>query len=649
MRPFPWVPPLACLLSLALSGCTLSTTATPSPETGTAITGTVHGGQNPIIGTHVYLFAANAGVFTPNVNGYGNASVSLLTAGTGRTLDTSGGATNGDYYVTTVGPGGTFSITGDYTCTGGQQVYLYALGGDPGLGSGANSAVGLLAALGTCPGTTGATGQTFSSGLSVFINEVSTVAAAYAMAGFATDAVHVSSSGTAAAKLGIANAFVNAAVLETLSTGVANQFPPALPTGSGGGAVPQAEINTLGNILAACINSAGPTSSTCSTLFSNAESGGTTGTPPTDTATAAINIAHNPVAAVSALWGLSSAFAQFTPTLTAQPNDFTMSILYSDPELYDDGGPLAIDGSGNVWAAADSVFKFNGQAYDYTGGTGWSGFFGNNLAIDVSGNAWVLNSSAVGKFNSSGTVSQSGGYSAGLGISSPTSIAMDSSSNAWIGNSGVGNLLKVSSSGTLSGTFTGSGLTTPGPVAIDSSGNVWIADLSSGAIVHLSNAGAALSGIGGYTGVGLNTPTGIAIDHVGNVWVSNSGGTSGSVTEISKTGTLLSGSGFTNSALSNPKAIAIDGAGNVWVAGANATSEISSGGTFLSGSTGFAAADGLVSGIAIDGSGDVWLNYDPYNFLFGYTYYMQEMVGAATPVVTPVSLAAKNNTLGTTP
>ena len=39
---------------------------------------------------------------------------------------------------------------------------------------------------------------------------------AYALAGFATDATHVSSSGTAAAKLGIANAFINAAILETL-------------------------------------------------------------------------------------------------------------------------------------------------------------------------------------------------------------------------------------------------------------------------------------------------------------------------------------------------------------------------------------------------------------------------------------------------
>ena len=123
-------------------------------------------------------------------------------------------------------------------------------------------------------------------------------------------------------------------------------------------------------------------------------------------------------------------------------------------------------------------------------------------------------------------------------------------------------------------------------------------------------------------------------------------GTGGGVTEISSTGTLLSGSRFhCTFALSNPKAIAIDGAGNAWVAGSNSTSEISPAGTFLSGSTGFTAADPAAA-IAIDGSGDVWLTSESFNFLFGFTYYTQVMIGAATPVVTPLSVGVKNNTLG---
>jgi streptogramin lyase len=648
MRSSAWVLPLACLLPLVLTGCTLSTTAAPTPEAGPAIQGVVHGGQNAIVGAHVYLFAANT-------TGYGNASLSLLTSGTGRTLDSSGGATNGDYYVTT-GSGGAFSITSDYTCTGGQQVYLYSLGGDPGLGTGTNSAAGLMAALGTCPGTAGTTGHTFSSGLSVIINEVSTVAAAYAFAGFAADAVHVSSSGTTAAKLGIANAFINAEILQT--SGVANPYPPPGVGYYGGpGSVPQAEINTLGNILAACVNSSG-TVSACTTLFANAESGGTTGTTPSDTATAAINIAHNPVAAVAALWGLASAYAQFNPALTAQPNDFTISILYINEILAgfttQTAGPLAIDASGDVWSANDVVDEINPQGYDYTlansdlGLGGYSGFSGaGNIAIDVNGNAWAISYNALGEFNNSGgLVSPSGGYT-GLGLNSPTFIAMDASSNAWIGNTSGGNVVKVSSSGTLSGTFTGSDISHPGPVAIDTSGNAWVADLSSGAIVELSPTGTPTN----YTAATLSTPTGIAIDHSGNVWVSNSS----SVVEISSTGTLISpAAGYSNSSTPGLLGVAIDGAGNAWVAGPSSIAEISSSGTILSGSTGFTSVDdNSVKSIAVDASGNVWTNYVAcsYSFLYGTSCSAsyQEVVGAGAPVVTPLALGVKNNTLGTRP
>src|ERR1039458_7169186 len=277
---------LACLLCLMLSGCSLGTTSAPTPEAGLAISGSVHGGQSPIVGAHVYLFAANATGYggaglSPSSN---NASVSLLNAANTGLSDSVGA------YVLTNSTGG-FTITGDYSCTLNQQVYLYSLGGSS--SSTTNSAAGLLAVLGNCPGGSSA----FAAGTPfVSVNEVSTVAAAYAFAGFATDALHVSSSGTALAETGIANAFANSANLAGISTGVALATTPA-----GNGTVPQSEINTLANILAACVNSTGPSFAACSTLFSNAESAGSSGTAPTDTATAAINIAHNPGANIAAL------------------------------------------------------------------------------------------------------------------------------------------------------------------------------------------------------------------------------------------------------------------------------------------------------------------------------------------------------------
>src|SRR6185437_4804356 len=87
-------------------------------NTGATLTGKVRGGQQPIVGAHVYLMAANTTGYGGNgmAASASNASVSLLTSGTGTTLDTSGGATSGDYYVTTDGAG-SWTITGDYTCT----------------------------------------------------------------------------------------------------------------------------------------------------------------------------------------------------------------------------------------------------------------------------------------------------------------------------------------------------------------------------------------------------------------------------------------------------------------------------------------------------------------------------------------------------
>lgn len=326
--------------ALGLAGCAGMSGGTA----GVKLTGKVNGGQQPIAGSHVYLFAAN----TTGYGGNGiaaspsNASVSLLTNNLNTHITTVGDPLAGDFYVTT-GSDGSFTITGDYTCTAGQQVYLYALGGDPGAGT--NSAAGLMAALGACP-----TAGNFAAATPyVVVNEVSTVATAYALAGFATDATHVSSSGTALAQTAIANAFANAANLETLSTGTALATTPA-----GDGTVPQSEINTLANILAACVNTTGPTSTGCMTLFANATADGTsTGAQPTDTATAAINIAHYLGTNVANLFGLSTGTPPFEPGLTSPPSDWKVTLSYTGTTHVSE---ISTPVNHIVWDAAHGVF-----------------------------------------------------------------------------------------------------------------------------------------------------------------------------------------------------------------------------------------------------------------------------------------------------
>ena len=263
------------------------------------VQGLVNGGRSrAVVGARVYVLQVNT-------TGYGNPSISLLTSTTGNPSDSIG------YYVLT-GEYGGFSIAGNYTCTVGHQVYLYVRGGNSG-GNGTNSAIGLMASLGACPKA----GNFTSAEPFVFVNEVTTVAMAYAMAGVAADPTHISRSGIPLAATGM----TNAANLARVSTGLANATLPS----HRGTEVPQSKINTLANILSACINTSGPTSTSCTTLFANAR--GTGKAMPDDTATAAIYIAHNPRANISTLYSLQpEQDAPFRPNLESAPADFTISL-----------------------------------------------------------------------------------------------------------------------------------------------------------------------------------------------------------------------------------------------------------------------------------------------------------------------------------
>jgi hypothetical protein len=507
-------------------------------------------------------------------------------------------------------------------------VYLYVLGGDPGLGTGVNAAAGLMAALGSCP-----TGGNFLSGTSpisyIVVNEVSTVAAAYAMAGFATDATHVGSSGTALAQTGIANAFANAANLETIGTGVALATTP-----TGNGTVPQAEIDTLANILAACVNSNGA-GSACTTLFANAESSGTAAT---DTATAAINIAHNPGANVATLYGLSTANPPFGSALTAQPNDFTVALSFAGGGLKESLS-IAIDGSGDAWAAnysSSSVSEFSSAGVALSPSTGYTGgalAAPYSIAIDNSGNAWVASGGGAGvsKFSSAGV----GTAYAGGGSVNPVSVAIDGLGAIWLtsGNS----VSKFSNAGVAlspSTGYTGGGLERDWSIAVDGTGNAWIANRGNFGLSEFSNSGTPLSPSTGFTGggyvPGLET---IAIDGSGDIWVPDyeSYPTPG-VSEFSDSGIALSPStGYTGGGLINAVSVAIDGSGNAWVANSSngTVSEFSNTGKALSPSTGYVFVGNGTWSIAIDGSGNVWTTNIISNTL-------SELIGAATPVITPI-------------
>lgn len=619
------------IASTLLTGCSLSPTAEPTPEAGASIQGRVHGGQQPVVGASVYLYAAGT-------SGYGAASTSLLNSSVlTNNPSNSGQDGNGNYYVIT-DTNGNFNIGSDYSCTSGQQVYLYAVGGNPGAGT--NHHAGFLAILGSCP----AAGNFASATPFVFINEVSTIAAAYAFAGFATDATHVSGSGTVLAKQGMANAFANAAQLANIATGAALATTP-----NGNGTVAQNVINTLANILAACINSdgqiiGGAEQSNCYTLINNDPN--SSSQYPTDTATAAIYMAQNPGNNPSTLFQLQSAVASpFQPEASGL-NDLTVGIQYAGGSL-NGSNAIAIDSSGNAWVVSGNSVTVLSPTGSFlsTPGTGYKGGGVNDanaIAIDTSGNAWITNflNNTISKVSSTGVfASPSAGWSV-TGFDYPTNLAIDASGNAWVTNQYAGVVI-VSPTGVFSGQFSGHGISYPYSIAIDTSSNAWIADGLSNALTEITPNDLYPTGANGYTGAGFDVPAKVAIDSSGNIWVANR--SNKTVNEISST-LSLENTITAEGGLQGSNGLAIDGGGNVWVSNMSTScvTEISNSGTVLSPSTGFYGGGIFMpNGIALDPSGDVWVANS------GNT--VVELIGSSVPVVTPIAAGLANNMLGTRP
>jgi len=615
--------PFSLLAAALLSGCgsfqtqqiasvattTTTTTTTPATTPGSPIVGNVHGGDLPIVGAHIYLFAANTA-------GYGAPSISMLNpAQPGVAFDANG------YYVLTDDKG-FFQISGDYTCTTGQQVYLLSIGGNPGLPAGqVNPALYLMAAMGACP-----EGQTnFASAVPyIFMNEVSTVAAVYALSGFMTDGTHVSSSSTPGALQGIANAFLTVTNLADVASGTAR-----IQNVGGNGDVPQAEINTLANLLVTCVNSDG--TSGCTPLFSNAPD--LSGVAPTNTVSAALNIARKPGANVAALFTASKITPSFQPALTAAPNDWSLALTFYADKMV---GPYfpAIDSVGNIWVpayAGNALIEFDPTGTILSGANGFTGG-GLNLpyavAIDSRDSPWVINfgpinASTVSKFSPVGVSLLSSPYACDTQCFFP---AFDASQNLWISGSQRVSVLRPD--GSVLKKFTTSAYDSG--IAINSTGIGW--SIGQPSLLYHIGLPATLSSTTETTTTSGTDLTSVAIDSADNVWYASNKNNAIGVSD--KNGILVSpANGYTGGGLKGPAQIAIDGSNRVWVANreGNSLSAFTSTGVAISPTTGYQSA-GISNprGLAIDASGNVWLTNFTYNSL-------TEFIGIATPSATPIS------------
>jgi streptogramin lyase len=584
-------------LSALLAGCgnglagDLNSAGTGS-QAALQVSGIVHGGQQPVTQATVQLY-------TVGTTGLQSASTALI----GTTVQTDGS--------------GNFNITGKYSCTSATQVYIVATGGNS--GSGTNGSISLAAALGPCASLT--------SGTYIVINEVTTIAAAYALAPFAADIAHIGATGSN--PTGLVNAFANAALLSNTSAGSAGGA--SLPTGV---TVPLAEINTLANIVAACINTVGSSSTPCTTLF--------TATGASDTFKASLAIAKNPGAsAITGLYTLSVPTAPFQPTLTGSsaPNDFTIAVSATGGGTLATPYGIAIDASGNVWVTnetgtAVSELSASGSLVASPTATGLAGAQG--IAVDRTGNVWVANTAgnSVVKFTlTSGSVSGTNSFTAG-GVTAPSAIALDSASNAFVANFNGNSVTGLTSAGTALGgsPFTGSSnnIKVPTGIAVGPTGAVYVTS-GLGSIVNLANSGAYIAALTDGT---LQGPASVAVDATGRVLATGfTTGTSvgGALSEFASGGTPVGISPVT-SGISAPAGVATDGT-SIWVAndassGALAQFSYSSA-TPASPSAGFGSLSSPVA-VAVDSSGSVWTTNSGSNSV-------SKFIGLAVPVVTPLA------------
>lgn len=438
------------------------------------------GGQQPISGAAVTLWAAGT------TGSYGTAATSVATT----TTDS-----NGNF---------TFNVAGVSPCTTGQYLYITSAGGDP--GGGTNSFAALMAAL---PAPCGpGTANTF-----VTVNEVTTVASVTALQQFMSITPGGNPAWTigapAANVTGLANAFVQVGNLTNIGTGTSGVTTSASTINSVTYTTTitpdSTKINTLADILAACINTAG--TSICTSLFTDTTPSGSSA--PTDTIQAAYYLATNAgglaLPAHGALQGepyyLCSTYvsgtAPFQPSgacsvsSTTYPTDWAIGVGWQTSNGTATVGTantygVAIDGNGNVWTAYSvvsgstsnpaNITEFNQAGQVQFTPVASTVISAGPTTQENGGTPTTYSPNFTSVLNGSSTYSVLGGR--GL------DLAIDTSNNAWFSSTNgavppvtvadASVLTQVSPTGTSTGWLIPA--LAPGPLAIDGSNNIFVTD-----------------------------------------------------------------------------------------------------------------------------------------------------------------------------
>lgn len=234
----------------------------------------------------------------------------------------------------------------------------------------------------------------------------------------------------------------------------------------------------------------------------------------------------------------------------------------------------------------------------------------------------------------------------GYTLSAPVGVAVDSSGDLFVADSGDNKVYEVTSAGTVTQLASGYAFSAPFGVAVDSSGNVYVADNGDSKILEIEATGGVVSSSSAVIELANSTtffhPDGVAVDAHGNVFVADTGHseideiTPGAATAIVLAGSTVAGcvdGNGTSAEFDGPTGIAVDSADNdnLYVAdhnnsvireitsvGTNNTvTLLAGGGGTCSGSTvgqigyqdgtGTAALFADPTGVAVDAAGNVFV------------------------------------------
>ena len=288
---------------------------------------------------------------------------------------------------------------------------------------------------------------------------------------------------------------------------------------------------------------------------------------------------------------------------------------------------LATDAAGNVYfGSLHSVFKVDtGGTLTRIAGTARAGNSGDGgaaataqlnfpmgIAVDAAGNLFVADrdASVVRRIAANGTITTvagsgtpgftgDGGSATSAQLHGPFGVAVDSSGNLYIADTGNEVVRKVSPDGTMS-TVAGTGtrgylgdggaarsawLDGPEAVAVDAAGNLYIADTFNGRIRRVGTDGviSTVAGVGStgiYSGDGgpakssaLSLPTDVAVDAAGNLYIADFGNskvrmvTTGVInTVVGRTNGVppMDGQAAVNARLGGPTGVTVDRSGAIY-------------------------------------------------------------------------------------